>query len=69
MIKEAEKVVDQDTFDAMYREIFEKIVTDNPYLFLVIPNSITVVNKKISPVSTSIIGLFHNTLDWIKPEF
>lgn len=69
LIKEAEKVVDQDTFDAMYREIFEKIVTDNPYLFLVIPNSITVVNKKISPVSTSIIGLFHNTLDWIKPEF
>ncbi|WP_263834005.1 peptide-binding protein [Sulfurospirillum oryzae] len=68
LIKEAEKVVDQEKFDALYREIFAKIVADNPYLFLVIPSSITVVNKKITPVSTSIIGVMHNTIDWIKPE-
>ena len=66
-IKEAEKVVDQEKFDALYREIFAKIVADNPYLFLVIPNSITVINKEITPVSTSIIGVMHNTIDWIKP--
>lgn len=69
LIKQAEQVVDQEKFDAIYREIFAKIVADNPYLFLVIPNSITVVNKKITPVSTSIIGVMHNTIDWIKPEF
>lgn len=50
LIKEAEKIVDQEKFDALYRN-FAKIVADNPYLFLVIPNSITVVNKEISPVS------------------
>jgi len=67
LIKQAEQIVDQEKFDALYREIFAKIVADNPYLFLVIPNSITVVNKEITPVSTSIIGVMHNTIDWIKP--
>lgn len=68
LIKKAEKVVEQEKFDSLYKEIFAKIVADNPYLFLVIPNSITVVNKEITPVSTSIIGVMHNTIDWIKPD-
>ena len=67
LIKEAEKTVDQEKFDAMYREIFAKVVADNPYLFLVIPNSITAVNKNITPVYPSIIGITHNMIDWIKP--
>ena len=68
LINEAEKIVDQDKFDALYQEIFAKIVADNPYLFLVIPNDITAVNKEITPVSSSIIGVMHNAIDWIKPE-
>ncbi|MDD2384489.1 MAG: peptide-binding protein [Sulfurospirillaceae bacterium] len=69
LIKEAEKTVDQKKFDAIYTKIFTLITEDNPYLFLVIPNSITVVNKKISPVSSSIIGVMHNTIDWFKEDF
>ena len=66
LIKKAEKTVDQKKFNEIYREIFALIAEDNPYLFLVIPNSITVVNKKIEPVSPSIIGVMHNAIDWIK---
>jgi peptide/nickel transport system substrate-binding protein len=69
LIKKAEKTVDQEKFDAMYKEIFYEIANDNPYLFLVIPNSITVVNKNISPVSPSLIGVMHNAIDWIKKDF
>ncbi len=67
LIKEAEKIVDQEKFDAIYKEIFELISEDVPYLFLVIPNSITAVNKEITPVSSSLIGITHNAIDWIKP--
>ncbi len=67
LIKKAERTVDQGEFDAIYRDIFAKIVADNPYLFLVIPNSITVVNRQITPVSSSIIGIMHNLIDWQKP--
>jgi peptide/nickel transport system substrate-binding protein len=66
LIKKAEKIVNQKEFDKIYREIFALIAQDNPYLFLVIPNSITVVNKDIEPVSPSIIGVMHNEIDWIK---
>jgi len=65
LIKKAEKIVDQKKFDKIYQEIYNKITFDIPYLFLVIPNSITVVNKNIEPVSPSIIGVMHNTIDWI----
>jgi len=68
LIKKAEKIVDQDKFDEIYRDIFKEITDDVPYLFLVIPNSITVVNKNITPVSPSIIGVMHNTIDWIKSD-
>ena len=66
LIKKAEKIIDQEKFDEIYREIFKEVAEDNPYLFLVIPNSITVVNKNIEHVSPSIIGVMHNTIDWIK---
>ena len=66
LIKQAEKVIDQEKFDKIYRKIFKEITDDNAYLFLVIPNSITVVNKKIEPVTPSIIGVMHNAIDWIK---
>ncbi len=69
LIKKAEKTVNQEEFDKMYKEIFYEITNDNPYLFLVIPNSITVVNKNISPVSPSLIGVMHNAIDWIKKDF
>ncbi len=67
LIKEAEKTIDREKLSRIYKEIFKLIVEDNPYLFLYIPNSITVVNKKIKNVSPSIIGVMHNLIDWIKP--
>ncbi len=67
LIKEAERLTDLKRVGEIYKEIFALIVKDNPYLFLYIPNSITVVNKSIKNVSPSIIGVMHNVIDWIKP--
>jgi peptide/nickel transport system substrate-binding protein len=67
LIKKAEKIVDRKKLGVIYQEIFELIVKENPYIFLYIPNSITVVNKNIKNVSPSIIGVMHNVIDWIKP--
>ncbi len=67
LIKKAEGTIDQKELAKIYKKIFALIVHDNPYLFLYIPNSITVVNKSIKNVSQSIIGVMHNVNDWIKP--
>ncbi len=67
LIKKAEKTVDRAKLGVIYKEIFALIVKDNPYLFLYIPNAITVVNKNIKNVSPSMIGVMHNVIDWVKP--
>ncbi|MDR3177455.1 MAG: peptide-binding protein [Campylobacteraceae bacterium] len=66
LIKKAERTIDDEEFGKIYREIFELIVKDNPYLFLYIPKTITAVKKNISPVYPSIIGITHNIIEWDK---
>lgn len=67
LIEEAETTVDKEKLSKIYKKIFKLISDDLPYIFLYIPNSITVVNKSIKPIEPSIIGIFHNEIDWIKP--
>ncbi len=68
LIKSSESIVDRQHLDRNFRHIFELIAEDLPYIFLYIPNSITVVNKKIDPVVPSIIGIMHNKNEWTKIE-
>ena len=44
--------------------IFAEVVADDPYLFLFIPNSIQVVDKKISPIEPTLNGIWHNYIEW-----
>jgi len=66
LIKEAEKTIDQEKFGQMYQEIFAQIAQDLPYLFLYIPNSLSVVNRSLSPIEPSLVGITHNLIEWEK---
>ncbi len=66
LIEKGAVTIDKDNLSKIYREIFTQISDDLPYLFLYIPNSITVVNDKIKNVSDTLIGVTHNQKDWIK---
>lgn len=50
----------------LQREIFASIVKDNPYLFLVIPNSINVYNRDIKGIKPSVNGIWEDYIDWEK---
>lgn len=67
LIEKAEKTIDIKQLSQIYKTIFKLIVQDVPYVFLYIPDSITVVNRKIKHVEPSIVGIMHNEIDWIKP--
>jgi len=67
LIERAESTVDMKKLSKIYKKIFKIISDDLPYLFLYIPNSITAVNRKIKNIEPSIIGIFHNEIEWIKP--
>ena len=67
LIEEGSTTINRDKLSKIYKTIFKKITDDIPYLFLYIPNSITVVNKDIKNIEPSFIGIMHNQKDWIKP--
>ena len=64
LIKEAEGLVDREKLAFVQQKIFKEIVNDNAYLFLYIPNSISVVDKSISPIEPTINGFWHNQIEW-----
>ncbi|MFA5721937.1 MAG: ABC transporter substrate-binding protein, partial [Aliarcobacter sp.] len=64
LIEKGITTVNKDELSKIYKEIFKIISNDLPYLFLYIPDSITVVNKKIKNIEPSIIGIMHNQKDW-----
>ena len=66
LIDTMQRIVDREELARVQREIFAKIVEDNPYLFLFIPNSITAVNKNIKNVEPTLSGIWHNMIDWKK---
>ncbi len=66
LIEQMQGIVERDHLAQVQREIFARIVEDDPYLFLFIPNSITVVDKKIQNIEPTINGIWHNYIDWKK---
>ena len=64
LIQQAEGIVDREKLALVQKEIFKDIVEDKAYLFLYIPNSISAVNKNISPIEPTINGYWHNQIEW-----
>ncbi|DAB29751.1 MAG TPA: peptide ABC transporter substrate-binding protein [Sulfurimonas sp. UBA12504] len=68
MIEDSQEIIDKTQLDALFREMFQIIVDDNPYLFLFIPNAITAVDTKIQNIESTPSGIWHNYIDWEKEE-
>lgn len=64
LIKQAEGIVNREKLSLVQKEIFKEVVDDKAYLFLYIPNSISAVNKNISPIEPTINGYWHNQIEW-----
>jgi peptide/nickel transport system substrate-binding protein len=68
LIEETQVLVDRESLALKFKKIFKVVVEDNPYLFLYIPNAISVINKDIKNVTTSPSGIWHNYIRWDKEE-
>ncbi len=66
LIEEGEITVNREKLGMIYKNIFDEIASDLPYLFLYVPNSITAINKDIKNVTPALIGIMHNQEEWIK---
>jgi peptide/nickel transport system substrate-binding protein len=63
LIETMQSTIDREKLAEIQKEIFAKIVADNPYLFLYIPNSITIVDKSIKNITPTINGIWHNQIE------
>ncbi len=66
LIEKASTTINRDELGNIYKDIFKRITNDIPYLFLYIPNAITVVNKNIKNVKPAFVGITYNQREWIK---
>lgn len=66
LIEKMEGSTDPEKTAAFQRQIFERIVGDNPYLFLVIPNEINVYSRRITGIKPTINGIWEDYIDWEK---
>ena len=68
LIEQGSTTINRDELGNIYKEIFKIIADDLPYLFLYIPDAITVVNKDIKNIEPSFVGIMHNQKDWVIEE-
>lgn len=64
LIEKGSHTINKDELGKIYQEIFQIISDELPYLFLYIPDAITVVNKDIKNIDPSFIGIMHNQKEW-----
>ena len=64
LIEKGSETIDKNELGKIYKELFQIISDDLPYLFLYIPDAITVINKDIKNIEPSFIGIMHNQKDW-----
>ncbi len=66
LIDKMQYMIDREELAKIQKEIFSSIVEDDPYLFLFIPNDITVADKNILNIEPTINGIWHNYIKWEK---
>ena len=66
LIDTMQYTVEREKLATIQQEIFAKVVADDPYLFLYIPNEITVVDRHVKNIEPSINGIWHNFIEWEK---
>jgi peptide/nickel transport system substrate-binding protein len=64
LIENGMGTINRDELSIIYKKIFKLISDDLPYLFLYIPDGITVINKNIKNIEPAFIGIMHNQKDW-----
>jgi len=64
LIETMQGTIEREALATIQQQIFTDVVADNPYLFLFIPNSIQVVDKKIKHIEPTLNGIWHNYIEW-----
>jgi len=64
LIDRMQTTVDRGLLSHIWQSLFKLVADDDPYLFLYIPNDITVAYRGIHPIEPALGGIWHNFIEW-----
>lgn len=68
LLVEARRTFDQDSRAALYKRIHAILYEDQPYMFLYVPESLSILNSRFRGVAPAPAGLSYNFIDWWVPK-
>ncbi|NQU95170.1 MAG: peptide-binding protein [Candidatus Omnitrophica bacterium] len=68
LLIEGRRTFDREKRKEIYNRIHEILYTDQPYMFLYIPDSLVAVDSRFQGIEVSPIGIGYNFIDWWVPK-
>jgi peptide/nickel transport system substrate-binding protein len=68
LLIEARRSFDQATRAGMYKRIHEILYDDQPYMFLYVPESLSMVNSRFRGIEPAPAGISYNFIYWWVPK-
>ncbi len=67
LLEEGRRVFPEDQRARVYRRVHEILAEDEPYTFLYVPESLSVLHRRFKGIRPSPIGIAHNFIHWQVP--
>ena len=68
LMTEARKIFDQQTRKSYYQRVHRLIYDDQPYMFLYVPDSLSVLHSRFRGIEPAPAGIGYNFIDWWVPK-
>ena len=68
LLVEARKTFDQEKRKACYHRIHEILYDEQPYMFLYVPDNLTILHSRFQGIKPAPIGIGYNFIDWWVPN-
>ncbi|HEU0264310.1 MAG TPA: ABC transporter substrate-binding protein, partial [Geobacterales bacterium] len=68
LLEQGRRTFDQSQRQRAYWRIQEMLVTDQPYTFLFVPDSLVAVSRRVRGIKPAPAGIGHNIIQWYVPK-
>ena len=68
LLEKARRTCDKEKRKACYQRVHEIIYDEQPYMFLYIPDSLSIVHSRFQGIKPAPIGIRYNLIDWWVPR-
>ena len=68
LLEQGRSIFEQSKRSEIYRQIHKIIYDDQPYMFLYVPDSLSIIDKRFQGIIPAAIGIGYNLIKWCVPK-